>query len=257
MILQGDCLDIMPTLPAQSVGAIIADIPYGTTACKWDTVIPFEPMWRELKRIIKPRGVIVLFGSQPFTSALVMSNPSWFRYEWVWDKRRVTGWLDCHKKPLKAHESIAVFASGSHAYNPQMVPSALHTRGPRARPSRPNETYAALVDGPERAYESGEMYPRSIVTARAVLVPSHPNEKPVELMSYLVKTYTDPGDTVLDFTMGVGSTGVACVETGREFIGIEQDRGYFDIATERIAQAEFKRSPAAVPLFTQAGLDLG
>lgn len=248
----GDCLDIMPTLPAQSVDAIIADIPYGTTACKWDTVIPFEPMWRELKRIIKPRGAIVLFGSQPFTSALVMSNPAWFRYEWVWDKRSPVGHLNAERRPLGQHENILVFGGRDVRYRPQMQHGSVHLRGAGVR-----STKGAYGTHGDTSYASNERYPTSILQVPRPIGTFHPTQKPVALMAYLVKTYTDPGDTVLDFTMGSGSTGVACVETGREFIGIEQDRGYFDIATERIAQAEFKHSPAAVPLLAQAGLDLG
>ena len=236
-LIRGDCLDVLPTLEADSIDLVLADPPYGTTACKWDSVIPFEPMWAGIKHVIKRNAAVVLFGSQPFTSALVMSNPKWFRYEWVWLKSRVTGWLDCKRKPLKAHETVSVFYERLGVYNPQMTPGERHGRGPRANIVRTNETYGAFMDGPQRTHESAEFYPRSPLQFGSVLVPVHPNEKPVALLEYLIRTYTNEGETVLDFTMGSGTTGVACLNTGRRFIGIEKDAAYFDIARQRIEQA--------------------
>lgn len=237
---EGDCLDILPTLPAASVDAIIADTPYGTTACKWDSVIPFEPMWQQLKRIIKPRGAIVLFGSQPFTGALVMSNPKMFRYEWVWDK--VTGGspMNSDKGPMRTHEVILVFSEGVHAYHPIEVdadPQNIRTvtRKPyEGIHSRSSEVFVSHRE---------KRFPKSIVRFNAFngemhrTKRLHPTQKPVPLLDYLIRTYTNEGETVLDFTMGSGTTGVACLNTGRRFIGIEKDAHYFQVAQERIAKA--------------------
>lgn len=234
----GDCLDILPTLPAQSIDAVICDPPYGTTSCKWDSVIPFEPMWRELKRLIKPRGAIVLFGSQPFTSALVMSNPKWFRYEWIWEKDRAVGFLDAATRPLKAHENLLVFADGEPNYNPQKttghVPSNSTTRKGGKR-----EMYRENIE--RVGYQSATIrFPRTVQkfnTVNSAHKPIHPTQKPLALLEYLVKTYTNEGDTVLDFTFGSGTTGHACGNLGRRFVGIEKDAGYFAVASERIAAA--------------------
>lgn len=198
-LINGDCLEEMKKIPDGSVDAVITDPPYGTTACKWDTVIPFEPMWEELKRITKKNGAIVLFGSQPFTSALVMSNPKMFKYEWVWGKGRGTGFQIVKYKPLVSHENILIFGSGVINYNPQM----------RER------------EKPRISKNKG--------TTRQMLIS---NGK--EYMEYLINTYTNEGETVLDFTMGSGTTGVACKNLNRNFIGIELDRTYFDIAQKRI-----------------------
>ena len=234
----GDCLDILPTLPAQSVDAIIADPPYGTTACKWDSVIPLDTMWRELKRVVKPRGAVVLFAAQPFTSALVMSNAGWFRYELVWNKRRLTGFLDAKRRPLRQHENMLLFARGEHTYNPQMGTSAPYKhsgkRGPGGQAiTRDMDALQAIVP----IDNCGTRYPTSIietVSERGL----HPTQKPVDLLRYLVRTYTNPGETVLDFTMGSGTTGVACAMEGRHFIGVELDAGYFDIAKRRIESVQ-------------------
>ena len=218
-LYQGDCLDILPTLEAGSVDAVITDPPYGTTACHWDSVIPFEPMWAGIKHVLKARGTAVLFGSQPFTSALVMSNASWFRCEWVWRKQAGTGYLNANRQPIKNHESVVVFALGLHTYNPQKRKAAAYraTRG--------------AVGGFVRDKTVGGYL---TINAETGL---HPTQKPIPLMEYLIKTYTNPGDTVLDFTMGSGTTGVAAMKTGRRFIGIELDPNYFQIAHERIANA--------------------
>lgn len=232
---KGDCLEIMPLVPDESVDMILADLPYGTTACKWDTIIPLVPLWREYKRLIKRNGAIVLTASQPFTSALVMSNPAMFRYCLVWSKGRVTGFLDAKRKPLKEHEDICIFSVAQTTYNPQMVQGAAHIRQGRAPTKRVNETYGAFTSNP---YKSSEYYPRSILTFSAIPVPIHPTQKPVALMEYLIRTYTNEGETVLDNTMGSGTTGVACVNTERNFIGIEMDPEYFRIAQERIQKAQ-------------------
>ncbi|MBU2177634.1 MAG: site-specific DNA-methyltransferase [Gammaproteobacteria bacterium] len=241
-LLHGDCLDIMPTLPDASVDAIIADIPYGTTACKWDSVIPFEPMWAQLKRLIKPRGAIVLFGSQPFTSALVMSNIKWFKYEWVWRKSRATGHLNAKLRPLNNKEDVCVFCCKTPVYYPQglrRINTIQHNSMSHSLRGKNNKT--STVSGGiryEPYLQEYTNYPTQTLNIASEPNPLHPTQKPVTLMEYLIRTYTNEGETVLDFTMGSGTTGVACVNTGREFIGIEQDAGYFEIATKRIETAQ-------------------
>lgn len=235
-IFHGDCLEVMPTLDAGTFDAVICDPPYGTTACAWDSPIPFEPMWAALRRLTRPRAAIVLFGSQPFTSALVMSNVKWFRYEWVWDKAQVSGFLNAKKQPMKVHESVLVFSEQPHMYNPQMEAATLSraTAGNNAV-SKNYGTYIKV------AYVSDKRYPKSIVHFSQGRSPFtrtiHSTQKPITLMEYLVRTYTNEGDTVLDFTMGSGTTGEACVNTVRDFIGIEKDQAYYDIATRRLEAA--------------------
>lgn len=238
-LLHGDCLDLLPTLPDASVDAVICDPPYGTTACKWDSPIPFAPMWAELKRLIKPRGAVVLFGSQPFTSALVMSNPGWFKYEWVWDKVQVSGFLNAKFQPLGVTESVLIFGEGRTKYNPQMTRGDVYKVTNNPNPTSPN--YGTHTR--ERKRVAGDQrYPKTLLQfshgRSPSTVPLHPTQKPVALLEYLVRTYTDPGDVVLDFTMGSGTTGVACVNLNRAFIGIEKDAGYFATAERRIAEAQ-------------------
>jgi len=232
-LYHGDCLDILPTLEAGSVDAIIADLPYGTTACKWDTVIPFAPLWEQYKRLIKPRGDVVLFGSQPFTSALVMSNVGWFRYEWIWEKPQGTGYLNANRNPMKAHENVVVFYERLGTYNPQKTKGKPYraTRGAAGGVVR-DKTVGGYV-----TINNGERYPKTELRFNDEKG-HHPTQKPVALLEYLIRTYTDEGETVLDNTMGSGTTGVACVQTGRNFIGIELDAGYFEIAQRRIAEAQ-------------------
>lgn len=232
----GNCLDILPTLPAQSVDAIIADPPYGTTACSWDSVIPFAPMWECIKHVIKPRGAVALFGQQPFTSALVMSNPQWYRYGWVWRKNRITGHANANKMPMKNTEDISVFYQMLPTYNPQgLTRCEIDQR-------RKTKEYAGLTN---RKMQGGIQtltgYPKTIIEEiSAEFDTIHPTQKPTGLMSYLIRTYTNPGETVLDFTMGSGSTGVAALECGRKFIGIELDEHYYQVASERI-EATYRR----------------
>lgn len=243
----GDCLDIMPTLEAGSIDAIICDPPYGTTACKWDSVIPFEPMWANIKRLIKQRGAVVLFGSQPFTSALVMSNPKWFKYCWVWDKVSTSSGLNARIMPLSCHEDICIFACGSPSYTPQMEKGKQWSRGGTRRIAAYSKMAAqrgAIKENKCQSDFSDVKYPKSIITLSNADKTNvlHPTQKPVDLMAYLIRTYTNPGETVLDFTMGSGSTGVAAIQEGRRFIGIEKDAGYFEIAQKRIGEAT--RQPA-------------
>lgn len=238
----GDCLDILPGLEAGSVDAVIADIPYGTTACKWDSVIPFEPMWAGIKHVIKERAAVVLFGSQPFTSALVMSNPKWFKYCWVWDKRVSGSFANAKYAPLKTHEDICVFGVSKVKYVPQMIlrDKPLKIGGVKSGSTQGGEAivYNEAKLSSKKIYICA--YPKSI----KYFLPRgngnrglHPTQKPTHLMEYLIKTYTNPGDTVLDFTFGSGTTGVAAMRTGRRFIGIELDPDYFRVAEQRIKNA--------------------
>ena len=230
----GDCLDILPTLPAQSIDAVICDPPYGTTACTWDSVIPFEPMWRELKRVIRPRGAIVLFGSQPFTSALVMSNLGMFKYSLVWDKGRGREPQLANVRPMKAHEDVCVFCDGKTPYNPQKV--ALERPDRRGRNPVNGGAQGIIKSYVNRPREYHDRFPLSVMRF-AGEQGLHPTQKPLPLLEYLVKTYTNEDDTVLDFAFGSGTTGHACGNLGRRFVGIEKDAGYFAVAAERIAAA--------------------
>lgn len=240
----GDCIDEMRGMPDGSVDMVMTDPPYGTTACKWDSVIPFEPMWEQLKRIVKPNGAIVLMASQPFTSALVMSNPEMFKYCWVWDKISVTGFANAKRQPLRHMEDVAVFYKTAPQYHPQGLTTCTMKRKNAASDGgaslkgehNSNGMGALRTPGLERVQEFTN-YPKQRLEVPRSGKSTHPTQKPVALMEYLIRTYTNEGETVLDFTMGSGTTGVACARTGREFIGIERDQGYFEIAQERIAKA--------------------
>jgi len=249
-LIQGDCLAVMHDIADGSVDMVLCDPPYGTTACKWDSVIPFEPMWAHLKRIVKPNGAIVLTASQPFTSALVMSNVDMFKYEWVWRKSKGANFTHAKNMPIKFHENVLVFSAAPIGHNSQLgnrrmnySPQGLRKVDKKWSRPRKYETEHGLSrvrHSLERVIEF-ENYPTSVVEfsnssnrERGL----HPSQKPVALMGYLIRTYTNPGETVLDFTMGSGTTGVACVNTGRNFIGIELGKAYFDIAEKRIAAAQ-------------------
>lgn len=238
-LFQGDCLEVMRTLPDKSVDAVICDPPYGTTACAWDSVIPLGAMWVELKRLIKPRSPVVLFAAQPFTSALVMSNVEWFKYCWVWDKVSTPSFLLAKIKPMVRHEDICVFGDGAVNYYPVMKPRAVARRigGYRTQEVNERSTNPYPDDGKIRV--STEEFPGSILTFSNANHNDrhHPTQKPVALLSYLVSTYSKEGDTVLDFTMGSGTTGIACARLQRNFIGIELDEGYYEVAERRIEQA--------------------
>ena len=232
---QGDCLERMKDIPDGSVDMVLTDPPYGTTACKWDSIIPLEPMWEQLKRVIKPNGAIVMTASQPFTTTLIASNIKMFKYCWVWDKTKGANFFNCNYQPLKVHEDIVVFSKmatsyskrGNCKYNPQM------TEGKPYKCKRGDSRYEFNQKRVGYISESDKRYPKSIqsFTVESGL---HPTQKPVALMEYLIKTYTNEGETVLDFTMGSGTTGVACKNLNRNFIGIELDETYFNIAKERI-----------------------
>ena len=232
-LMLGDCLERMKEIPDGSVDMILADPPYGTTACKWDTIIPFEPMWEQLKRVTKKNGAIVLFGSQPFTSALVMSNVKMFKYEWVWDKVTARGHLVAKKRPMAQHENILVFGNGATTYNPQMTLKKKPERGSSVEASRTSLVGGSTTKEKEIIIRT-HSYPKTIQTFGMDKRVGHPTQKPVALMEYLIKTYTNENETVLDFCMGSGTTGLAAKNTGRKFIGIEKDAGYFEIAKQRL-----------------------
>ena len=231
-MIHGDCLEEMKNIPDGSVDMVLTDPPYGTTACKWDTVIPFESMWEHLKRVIKHNGAIVLFGSQPFTSALVMSNVKMFKYEWVWEKSHPTGLFSAKYQPMKYHENVVVFSKSSTVYNPQKWEGKLdhNKKGNKAK----SKHYGNTQYTPSK--QSKLKYPKSVqkVNSENRVGLLHPTQKPLTLIEYLIKTYTNEDETVLDFTMGSGTTGVACKNLNRNFIGIELDKGYYEIAKKRI-----------------------
>ena len=237
----GDCLEKMKDIPDKSVDMILTDPPYGTTACKWDIIIPFEPMWIELKRIIKDSGAICLFGSEPFSSHLRLSNIKAFKYDWIWKKDKATGFLNAKKQPMRQTENISVFYSSQCTYNPQLRSKDPKNIRPVNRIRRNTLVYGVMSKVIARTVPTSMGYPQNILefnSLRAKWI--QPTQKPVPLLEYLIKTYTLEGEVVLDFTMGSGSTGVACKNLNRSFIGIEKDEEYFKIAKTRINQAEFK-----------------
>lgn len=230
----GDCLEVMKSIPDGSVDMILCDLPYGTTACKWDTVIPFEPLWEQLNRVIKPNGAIALFGSEPFSSALRMSNIKNYKYDWKWDKVIGSGFQVAKYKPMMRSEDVIIFGTGGKVnYYPIKTKRDKPIKGYAVNNSLSNPL--ANADKKVRTYTHKN--PTNILEFRKVKGTVHPTQKPVELMEYLIRTYTNEGDTVLDNCMGSGTTGVACANTGRRFIGIEREPKYFDIAFKRIEQA--------------------
>ena len=230
-LIQGDCLEKMKDIPDGSIDLVLTDPPYGTTACKWDSIIPLEPMWEQLKRIIKPNGAIVLFGSEPFSSFLRISNIKDYKYDWTWNKVKPGAFAIAKYRPLGNTENISVFASRKHKYYPIMEEQKPRTGKIYASSDSASVKYN---DGVERKYD--KKYPKTLITFSNADQTGkvHPTQKPVALMEYLIKTYTNEGETVLDFTMGSGTTGVACKNLNRNFIGIELDPEYFKIAEKRI-----------------------
>jgi len=232
-LINGECLEEMKNIPDGSVDMVLTDPPYGTTACKWDSIIPLEPMWEQLKRVIKPNGAIVMTASQPFTTTLITSNMKMFKYCWVWEKPKGTGHLNAKKQPLRNSEDIIVFYMEQATYNPQMVSG---TPYPSKSGKAEYEGYGS--DTREGNANRGTRYPKTVQRFPSNMRGSvHPTQKPVALMEYLIKTYTNESETVLDFTMGSGTTGVACANLNRNFIGIELDEAYFKGARKRIRQA--------------------
>jgi DNA modification methylase len=230
----GDCLDIMPTLDAGSVDMVLADLPYGTTQNKWDSIIPLDALWREYWRIC--RGVVVLTAAQPFTSALVMSAPAFFKYDWVWQKEKGTCHLNAKKMPMRDKEDVLVFYTKQPTYNPQFGEGEPYSGAARVGGKQQTASYGKY--DAVREDSDGKRYPKQVLQFNSVGRGGlHPTQKPVALMEYLIRTYTNEGDTVLDNTMGSGTTGVACINTGRKFIGIERDPTYFAIAQKRIGEA--------------------
>lgn len=229
-LLHGDCLELMKNIPDGSVDMILCDLPYGTTACKWDVVIPFEPLWEQYKRIIKDNSAIVLFGSEPFSTLLRYSNLKMFRYDWIWEKEQGANFMLCKYQPYKVHEIISVFSKSKHIYHPQMTEGKPYISG-KGTSGDITGNVAKI-----QTKNNGTRYPRSIQRFNTEKSKGsfHPTQKPVALLEYLIKTYTNDGDVVLDNCMGSGSTGVACVNTGRKFIGIEINKDYYETAVQRI-----------------------
>jgi len=235
-IYKGDCLDVMKDIDDGSIDLILTDPPYGTTACKWDSIIPLEPMWEHLKRIIKPNGAIVMTASQPFTTALISSNMEMFKYCWVWVKDAPVGFLNARRMPLKDHEDVCVFYKKQPTYSPQGITVTNIKSSRKNGKTKEGGTYGAVSDKEYFAKEGN--FPRTVQTFKRVTHKQiHPTQKPVELMEYLIKTYTNEGETVLDFAAGSGTTGIAAINTNRNFILIEKDENYYEIAKKRIEDA--------------------
>ena len=244
-LMQGDCLELMKGIPDGSVDMILADLPYGTTACKWDTIIPFEPLWEQYERVIKDNGAIVLTASQPFTTVLIMSNINNFKYEWIWEKSNPSNIALANKQPMKYHENICVFYKNQPIYNKQMIPrdsnriSDAHKSNYIFKNRGSEQSLLAEISVDSKKYDAKWKNPSSILKINSLRPNSkekvkHPTQKPVLLFENLIKTYTNEGDLVLDNVMGSGTTGVACKNLNRNFIGMELDEAYFNIAKERI-----------------------
>lgn len=240
-LYNGDCLAVMDKLIEQGVkvDAVITDPPYGTTACKWDSIIPLDKMWERVNKLIKDNGAICLFGSQPFTSKLISSNIKNYKYNWVWEKSKASNFIQVKYQPLKNYEDICIFThNGERAnYYPQMTDGEAYKPRPGKKKT---EIYNEIPNYMFRRGSDGKRYPKAIQyfkTSESEGKVLHPTQKPIALLEYLIKTYTNKGDLVLDFTMGSGSTGVACLNTNRKFIGVEIDEKYFNIAKDRIEAA--------------------
>lgn len=255
-LANGDCLTKMKLIPDGSVDLVLCDPPYGTTKCPWDTVIDFKLMWNELHRLVKPNGAIVLFGNQPFTSTLIVSNIKNYKYNWTWIKHGITGHLSAKKMPTKRIEDCMVFYKSPPTYNPQNVvkfskPKEF-TKSTKVRNAGKNVTYATATSSSPMSNikdytQDFTGYPSNVLRFKSEADTVHPTQKPVKMLEYLIKTYTNEGEVVLDFTMGSGSTGVACVNTDRSFIGIELDKEFFKISQDRIEKA--KLAPKTKKLF--------
>ena len=246
-LIHGDCLIEMANIPNHSIDLILCDLPYGTTACKWDAVIPFEPLWENYWRVLKPNGAVVLFGSEPFSSHLRMSQINHFKYDWIWEKSKCSNFVQARFQPLRSHEMISIFSKANAVYTsnsqnmnyfPVMQEGKPYNKGIEKR-NNLETLHKTSLSGHVLANKTGDRFPRSIqyfVTAESE-GKYHPTQKPVKLLEYLIKTYTNENETVLDNCMGSGSTGIACINTNRNFIGIEKDDKYFEIAKNRISTA--------------------
>ena len=233
--IHGDCLEAMPSLPDGYFDMILCDPPYGTTACKWDSIIPFEPMWEQLKRVIKPNGAIVLFGSEPFSSALRMSNIKEYKYDWVWDKKIPSGMCNAKIMPMRQTECISIFIRGKNWFYPQMT-----IRGKPIKSGGNNESISGGSKGIKGGFKKTYTHknPTTLLSFDKIRRGSHhPTQKPVALMEYLIKTYTSENEVVLDFCIGSGTTAIAAINTNRRCIGIEKDETYFETAKTRIQSA--------------------
>ena len=226
----GDSIEMMREIPGHSVDMVLCDPPYGTTRCKWDTIIPFEDLWKEYKRVCKKNAAIVLFSCEPFTSNLIMSNPKMFRYDLIWDKGRGTDFLNANRKPLRRHENICVFYSAAPTYNKQMIEGKPYICVQGKKTDLYGDYNQVITEN------SGTRCPTTILQFKAEHG-YHPTQKPVPLLEWLIKSYSNEGNTILDNCMGSGSTGVACINTKRNFIGIELEQKYYDIAQQRIDEA--------------------
>jgi len=240
-LILGDCLDELPKIFDKNIDLVLTDPPYGTTKCKWDSVIPFEPMWNQLKRVIKDNGCIALFGSEPFSSALRMSNIDNYKYDWIWQKTIPTGMATSSYMPMKYHEIISIFIfNGKPCFNKQLMDRSENGKVRAKTPIYGNphkSNHIKLTKQKAKQYNPLKVNPKSVLNFSSVNNSKgklHPTQKPVALLEYLIKTYTNENDTVLDFTMGSGSTGVACKNLNRNFIGIEKDENYYNIAKQRI-----------------------
>ena len=237
-LIHGDCLEVMRDIPDKYVSCILCDLPFGTTKNKWDTIIPFEPLWEQYNRIIKDDGAIVLFSQQPFTSMLVMSNPKMFKYEWIWEKENGTGFLNANHAPLKIHENILVFGKGATSPTKKSVPMTYNPQKTKGKPytavqGYTGNNYSHTVGNV--TVSDGMRYPTDILRFQRDKDKYHSTQKPIELCQYLIRTYTNSGGVILDNCMGSGSTIVAAIRENRQYIGIEKDEKYFDISNKRIA----------------------
>lgn len=233
-LYNGDCLEMMKKIPRKSVDFILTDLPYGSTQAEWDSVISYHPMWKQIKRARKDNAATALFGTEPFSSYLRVSNITEYKYDWVWDKGMKSNFLNAKKQPLRSNEVISMFYEGQCVYNPQKVAGQKRYKLTRKDAGKKYAGYYTFTS--DTSYDSDERYPHTILSfdSQPRANSLHPTQKPVELLEYLIRTFTNEGDVVLDFTMGSGSTGVACKNTGRKFIGIEIDKEYFDLAKRRI-----------------------
>ena len=236
---QGDCLEILKQVPDGSVDMVLCDLPYGTTRCKWDTIIPFEPLWDEYRRVAKKNAAIVLTAAQPFTSVLIASNLKEFKYNWVWEKSKATGYLNAKKMPMRAHEDVCVFYRKPPTYNPQMWESTPYNKGSAHRPT---EVYGKQKEVLVKN-DTGLRYPRTVQyfkTAESEGKVYHPTQKPISLFRYLIETYTNEGEVVLDSCLGAGTTALAALSCNRNFIGMELAEEYVKISRDRIKEYKIK-----------------
>jgi site-specific DNA-methyltransferase (adenine-specific) len=248
-ISEGDCLELMKDIPSGSVDMILCDLPYGTTSCKWDAIIPFEPLWGHYERVIKINGVIVLTASQPFTSVLVSSNIKFFKYELIWDKKHGKAPGVAKYRPMPSHESILIFGKGTNTYNPQWGEGKPYVdKRSKVATRNQDDGHKFGYNGVFESISDGRRHPLSVIEVPTYSEKGslHPTQKPVPLMEYLIKTYTNDGETVLDNCMGSGTTGIACLNTNRNFIGIEKDPKYFQVAKSRIETAQKEKEKPTI-----------